>query len=151
MVQEYSRHHWDSSPVNDHQCDLDIRDDPCVSTKVFLLLNRKFRCPIPFVSAILAISKTRLSVSSYLVQSHYQYFNSLILWYSIPVTYSHVATLDEISPSGPRVSVHHTKEQIPLLIHMPLHTPLETQKTPFQSPCNHVMVDAIKASSWSSD
>jgi hypothetical protein len=30
MVQEYSRHYRDFSPVNDHQSDLDIRDDPCV-------------------------------------------------------------------------------------------------------------------------
>jgi hypothetical protein len=32
MVREYSRYYRDSSLVNDHQSDLDIRDDPCVFT-----------------------------------------------------------------------------------------------------------------------
>jgi hypothetical protein len=45
----------------------------------------------------------------------------------------------------------HTDEQIPLLMHSPQPTPLETQETPFQSPSYVVMVDAIKASSISSD
>jgi hypothetical protein len=56
-----------------------------------------------------------------------------------------VATLDEISLS------RHADQQIPLLMHMPQPTPLETQATPFQSPCYGLMVDAIKASSGSSD
>jgi hypothetical protein len=36
-------------------------------------------------------------------------------------------------------------------MHTPLHTPLETQKTPFQSLYYRVTVDAIKASTGSSD
>jgi hypothetical protein len=37
------------------------------------------------------------------------------------------------------------------LVYMPQPTPLETQETPFRSPCYGVTVDAIKASSRSSD
>jgi hypothetical protein len=38
MVREYSRHYRDSSPVNDHQSYLDIRDDPCVFTqRIFVI------------------------------------------------------------------------------------------------------------------
>jgi hypothetical protein len=37
MIQEYSRHYCDSSPVNDHQLDLDIHDDPLHSTKDFVV------------------------------------------------------------------------------------------------------------------
>jgi hypothetical protein len=33
MVREYFRYYQDSSPVNDHQLDLDIHDDPCVFTR----------------------------------------------------------------------------------------------------------------------
>jgi hypothetical protein len=36
-------------------------------------------------------------------------------------------------------------------MHAPQHTPLETQDTPFQSPYYRVIVDAIKASSGSSN
>jgi hypothetical protein len=46
--------------------------------------------------------------------------------------------------------IRHAK-QIPLFICMPQPTPLETQETPFRSPCYGVTVDAIKASSRSSD
>jgi hypothetical protein len=49
-------------------------------------LNRKCRCPIPFVSAILAISETSSSVPPYLVQSRYRHCHLLISWYSILVT-----------------------------------------------------------------
>jgi hypothetical protein len=52
---------------------------------------------------------------------------------------------------GPEYHIHHTDEQIPLLIYMPQPTPLETQETPFWSPYYGVMVDAIKAFSRSSD
>jgi hypothetical protein len=45
----------------------------------------------------------------------------------------------------------HADEQIPLLMHSPQPTPLETKETPFQSPSYVVTVDAIKASSGSSD
>jgi hypothetical protein len=41
----------------------------CIPTKE-LCRYRKHRCPIPFASAILAISEVWSSVSSYLVQSH---------------------------------------------------------------------------------
>jgi hypothetical protein len=59
-------------------------------------------------------------------------------------------SFDVFSLSGPRVSCH-ADEQIPLLVYMPQPTPLETQDTPFRSPCYGVTVDAIKASSGSSD
>jgi hypothetical protein len=45
----------------------------------------------------------------------------------------------------------HADEKIPLLMHSPLPTSLETQETPFQSPSYVTTVDAIKASSGSSD
>jgi hypothetical protein len=151
MVREYSRHHRDSSPVNDHQWDLDITDDPCVFTKVFSSLNRKRRCPIPFVPVILEISETWSSVSPYLIQSCYWHCHLLAPWYSHSCDLLTYYNLDEISPSGPRVFFHHVEEQIPILMHTPRHTLLETQKTRFQSPCYSVMVDATKASSGSSD
>jgi hypothetical protein len=37
------------------------------------------------------------------------------------------------------------------LVYMPQHTPLETQETPFQSPCYGATVDAIEAFSRNSD
>jgi hypothetical protein len=52
---------------------------------------------------------------------------------------------------GPEYHSHHTDEQIWLLVYMPQPTPLETQDTPFWSPCYGVTVDAIKASSINSD
>jgi hypothetical protein len=56
MVGEYSRYYRDSSPVNDHQPNLDIRDDPCVFPRrnfvvtpnidaLFLLLVRYLQYP----------------------------------------------------------------------------------------------------------
>jgi hypothetical protein len=92
MVREYSRHHRDSSLVNDHQWDLDIPDDPCVFTKVFSLLNRKRRCPIPFVPVILEISETWSSVSPYLIQSCYWHCHLLALWYSHSCDLLHITT-----------------------------------------------------------
>jgi hypothetical protein len=56
-----------------------------------------------------------------------------------------------ISASGPRVSFRHVEEQILLLVHTPQPTPLEYPKTPFQSPCYRVTVDAIKAATGCSD
>jgi hypothetical protein len=53
--------------------------------------------------------------------------------------------------SGPRVSFCHVEEQIPLLMHTPQHTPLETQRHILSHPVKVETVDAIKASSRSSD
>jgi hypothetical protein len=50
------------------------------------VINHKHRCPIPFISSILAISETWSSVSPYLVQSRYRHCHLLIPWYSIPGT-----------------------------------------------------------------
>jgi hypothetical protein len=52
---------------------------------------------------------------------------------------------------GLEYHIRHADEQIPLLIYTPQPTLLETQETPFRSPCYGVTVDAIKASSRSSD
>jgi hypothetical protein len=52
---------------------------------------------------------------------------------------------------GPEYHICHADEQIPLLVYTPQPTPLETQETPFQSPCYGVTIDAIKASSRNSD
>jgi hypothetical protein len=48
---------------------------------------------------------------------------------------------------SPEYHIRHTDEQIPLLLYTPQPTPLETQETPFRSPCYGVTVDAIKLSS----
>jgi hypothetical protein len=138
MVREYSKHYRDSSLVNDHQSNLDICDDPCSFTKDFYRWTTNADV---LVSAIHAISETWSPVSPYLVQSHYRHCHLLVLWYSIPVTLSHVATLDGISLSGPRVSFHHAEEQIPLLMHTPQHTPLETQRHIFSHPVKVETVD----------
>jgi hypothetical protein len=52
---------------------------------------------------------------------------------------------------GPEYHIHHADEQILLLVYTPQPTPLETQETPFWSPCYSVTVDAIKAFSGNSD
>jgi hypothetical protein len=39
MVREYSRHCRESSSINDHQSDLDIRDDPCVFTRMTFVVE----------------------------------------------------------------------------------------------------------------
>jgi hypothetical protein len=52
---------------------------------------------------------------------------------------------------GSEYHIHHADEQILLLVYTPQPTPLETQETPFLSPCYDVTVDAIKASSRNSD
>jgi hypothetical protein len=39
MIQEYYRHYRDSSPVNDHQSDLDIRDYTSVFTQRNFLIE----------------------------------------------------------------------------------------------------------------
>jgi hypothetical protein len=52
---------------------------------------------------------------------------------------------------GHEYHIRHADEQIPLLVYMPQPTHLETQETPFRSPCYSVTVDAIKASSENSD
>jgi hypothetical protein len=38
-VREHSRHYRDLSLANDHQSDLDIRDDPCVFYEVLLVVE----------------------------------------------------------------------------------------------------------------
>jgi hypothetical protein len=52
---------------------------------------------------------------------------------------------------GPEYHIRHADEQIPQLVYMPQPTSLETQETPFWSPCYGVTVDAVKASSKKSD
>jgi hypothetical protein len=52
------------------------------SSRIFVELTLVNWCPIPFVSVILATSKTWSSVSPYLLQSRYRYCRLLILWYS---------------------------------------------------------------------
>jgi hypothetical protein len=52
---------------------------------------------------------------------------------------------------GPEYHILHADEQIPLLVYTTQPTPLETQETPFRSPCYGVTVDAIKASSENSN
>jgi hypothetical protein len=52
---------------------------------------------------------------------------------------------------GPKYHIDHVDEKILLLVYMPQPTPLETQETPFWSPCYGVTVDAIKASFGNSD
>jgi hypothetical protein len=52
---------------------------------------------------------------------------------------------------GPEYHIRHADKQIPLLIYTPQPTPLETQETPFWSPCYGVTVDTIKVSSGSND
>jgi hypothetical protein len=39
MVWEHYRHYRDLSPVNDHQSDLEIRDDPCAFYEVLLVIE----------------------------------------------------------------------------------------------------------------
>jgi hypothetical protein len=39
MVQEHYRHYQELSPVNDHQLDLDIGDDPCAFYEVLLVVE----------------------------------------------------------------------------------------------------------------
>jgi hypothetical protein len=58
---------------------------------------------------------------------------------------------DVISPSGPRVSFRHAKEQILLLIHSPQAIPLEYLKDTFQTTRLVVATDAIKAAADDSD
>jgi hypothetical protein len=130
-IREYSRHYRDSFLVNDHQSDLDIRDDLCVFPMKELCCYQKLWCPIPFASAILAISETWLSVSPYLVQYRYRHCYLLVPVIFHPrdlVTYCNIGW---ISPSGPKVSSRHADEQIPLLMHTPQPAPLETRETPF--------------------
>jgi hypothetical protein len=52
---------------------------------------------------------------------------------------------------GLEYHIRHANEQIPLFVYTPQPTPLETQETPFRSPCYGVMIDVIKASSGNSD
>jgi hypothetical protein len=52
---------------------------------------------------------------------------------------------------GLEYHIRHTDEQISLLVYTPQATSLETQETPFRSPCYGVTVDAIKASTGNSD
>lgn len=59
--------------------------------------------------------------------------------------------MDVMSPSGPRVSLHHTEEQIPLLTHRCSTCPSKYLKTPLWSPFHRVTFDAIKALSGDSD
>jgi hypothetical protein len=122
----------------------------CIPTKK-LCHYRKCGCPIPFVYVMLAISDVWSSVSPYLVQSHYRHRNLLVPVIFHPRDLVTCCNIGWILPSGPRVPFHNAEEQIPLLMHTPQHTPLETQETPFQSPYYRVTVDAIKASSGSSD
>jgi hypothetical protein len=52
---------------------------------------------------------------------------------------------------GPDYHICHADEQISLLVHTPLDTPLENPKDTFSVTLYGVTVDAIKASSESSD
>jgi hypothetical protein len=49
MIQEYSRHYQKLSPVNDHQGDLEIHNNPCAFYEDLLSLNRKHRCSFTFL------------------------------------------------------------------------------------------------------
>jgi hypothetical protein len=39
MLQEHYRHYREFSPINDHQSDLDIRDDACAFYEVLLVVE----------------------------------------------------------------------------------------------------------------
>jgi hypothetical protein len=151
MVQEYSRHYRDSSLVNDHQSGLDIHDDPCVFPTKELCLYRKRRCHIPFASTILAISETwssRISIPSSISLPKLLFTPSR----DIPSPWpSHMLQHWMHLTEWAQGIFHHADEQIPLLIHTPQHTPLETRETPFQLPYYRVTIDAIKASFGNSD
>jgi hypothetical protein len=71
-VREHSRHYREISPLNNHQGDLEIHNDPCAFYEDLLLFNHNHRCSFTFVSMILPKSEIRSSVSSYLIQSRYR-------------------------------------------------------------------------------
>jgi hypothetical protein len=115
MAREYSRHYRDSSLVNDHQSDLDIRDDPCYSHEG-ICRYRKHQCPIPFASAIIAISEIWSSVSPSLFQSRYWHCYLLVPVILHPRDLVTCCNIWCISPSGPRVSSVTRMIEIPKLI-----------------------------------
>jgi hypothetical protein len=114
-------------------------------------LNRKRRCPIPFVSVILAISETWLLVSPYLVQYRYRHCHLLVLWYSTPWPSDMLQHWIKSHRVGLKYLLVMWKNKsrswcIRLNI---LHW--KTQRHIFSHPDKVVTVDAIKASAGSND
>ena len=108
-----------TSPINDHQRDWDARNDPCAFHELTLSSNRKHRFIIPFAIAILTCPRfDHIKYLPYLVPSRYR--SSLVQLVHM-ILHPHdlvircAAYLDEDSPSGPIVSLHHLEVQIPHL------------------------------------
>jgi hypothetical protein len=126
-VREYSRHYRDSYPVNDHQSDLDIRDDPCV-----------------FPRRILSLPQMSMSYSLCFCDTCN--IRDLIVGISIPSSISLPTLLftrsrDILSPRPSHMLqhwmnltewaqsiFHHADEQIPLLMHTPQPTHWKTKR-----------------------
>jgi hypothetical protein len=122
----------------------------CIPTKE-LCCYRKCQCLIPFASMILAISMDWSLVSPYLVQPRYRYCYSTRFRHIPSPWPSHMLQHWMNLTKWAQSIFHHSDEQILLLVHTPLPTPLATQDTPFQSPSYVMMVDAIKVASRCSD
>jgi hypothetical protein len=56
MVRERYRHYQELSSVNDHQSDLEIRDDPHAFYEVLLVVEHKRRRTFPFSFADTSIT-----------------------------------------------------------------------------------------------
>jgi hypothetical protein len=149
-VREHSRHHRDSSPVNDHQSDLDIHDDPYAFTKVFhhWTANVDVLFPLFLWYCNIRYLIVDITIPSSISLTILLFTRSMIFHPCDLVTCCNIGW---ISPSGPKVSFRHVEEQILLLVHTPQPTPLEYLNTPFQSPCYRVTVDVIKAFAGCSD
>jgi hypothetical protein len=127
MVQEYSCYYRDSSPVNDHQSDLDIRDDPFVYSHEGFCHYRKCWCLIPFIWNIRGLI-VGIFIPSSISLPTLPFARSR----DIPSLWprhmlQHWMNLTEWAQSIFR----HTDEQIPLLMHMPQPTPLAYPRDTF--------------------
>jgi hypothetical protein len=114
-------------------------------------LSRKHRCPIPFVSAILAISETWSSVSPYLVQYRYWHCHLVILDIPSPWTshmLQHWMKSHRVGPKYLSVMRKNKYRSWCICLNI-LHW--KTQKHLFSHPVKEETVDAIKASTGSSD
>jgi hypothetical protein len=151
MVRVYSRHYRDSSPVNDHQSDQEIRDDPCAFVKVFHRWTANIDALFPLFLWYLQYPRldrryhhTKFNLVTGI--AFYSFHDILSLWPSHML--QHWIKSHRVGPEYLSVTQKNKFRSWCTCLNI-LHW--KTQETHFQSPCYGVTVDAIKASSGSSD
>jgi hypothetical protein len=132
---------------------LENHSDPYVFHQDMIIVWTITLSLIPVVLRYRHASEMWSSVSRYLVRSCCQQGHSThsCLIPSPWPTHTMRNFMAVISPSGPRVSIHHADEQIPVLTHTPQPIPSKYLRTPFWSSSYRMAFDAMRVASGDID